>query len=59
MFLDKDGTLKLYPINSFEKKIKILRVRKINFGRSKHKTLIFDGQNFSIKTANQNINVIL
>nr|BAS01538.1 ribosomal protein S4 [Lotharella vacuolata] len=57
VFLDKDGTLKLYPINSFEKKIKILRVRKINFGKNKKKTLMFDDPNFSIEITNLDIKV--
>merc|ERR1712023_216315 len=57
VFLDKDGTLKLYPINSFEKKIKILRVRKINFGKNKNRILIFDDQKFSIEINNFDIKV--
>merc|ERR1712054_416992 len=57
VFLDKDGTLKLHPINSFEKRIKILRVRKIHFGKNNRKTLVLDDQKFYIETSNLKIKV--
>ncbi|AIB09586.1 40S ribosomal protein S4 (nucleomorph) [Lotharella oceanica] len=57
VFLDKDGTLKLYPIKSFEKKIKILRVRKIYIGKNNRKIIVFDDQKFYIETSNLGIKV--